>query len=85
LAQVERFESRLKALGFRQVRVRWHDAIARLEVEPHEFARITQGELREQVLAAGKECGFQFTALDLAGYRTGSLNELLNGKSLKLI
>jgi uncharacterized protein len=85
LTQVEQFETKLKALGFRQVRVRWHNEIARLEVEPAEFLRIIQPEVREQVLVTGKECGFKFTALDLAGYRTGSLNELLNGKSLKLV
>jgi uncharacterized protein len=85
LAQIERLESTLRSLGFRQVRVRWHNEIARVEVEPHEVARIIEPEIREQVTSAGKQCGFQFIALDLAGYRTGSLNELLNGRSLKLV
>jgi len=85
LAQVEQLESTLHSLGFRQVRVRWHDEIARLEIEPHEFSRAIDPEVRERIVAAGKACGFRFITLDLLGYRTGSLNELLQGRSLKLV
>ena len=49
------------------------------------FPRVVQPEIRDEIVKAGKESGFQFITLDLAGYRTGSLNELLNGKSLKLV
>jgi len=85
LTQVERLESKLKALGFRQVRVRWHGEIARIEVEVGELSRAIQPDNREDILKSGKECGFQFVTVDLAGYRTGSLNELLSGRSLKLV
>lgn len=85
LAQVERLESKLRSLGFQQVRVRWHNEIARVELEPREFLRVIEPETRDAIVKAGKASGFQFITLDLAGYRTGSLNELLDGKSLKLV
>ncbi len=85
LAQIERFETKLKAMGFRQVRVRWHDQIARIEVALGELEQALQNNNRESIVAVGKECGFLFTTLDLAGYRTGSHNELLHGKNLKLV
>lgn len=85
LAQVERLEAELRQLGFRQVRVRWHDKIARIEVTPDELPRIVASEVRERVTACGRACGFQFITVDLAGYRTGSLNELLKGRNLKLV
>lgn len=85
LAQVERLEAELRNLGFRQVRVRWHDKIARVEVTPDELPRIVMPEIRERVISCGHDCGFQFITVDLAGYRTGSLNELLKGRNLKLV
>jgi pyridinium-3,5-biscarboxylic acid mononucleotide sulfurtransferase len=85
LAQIDRFETKLKAMGFRQVRVRWHDQIARIEVALGELELALHNNHRESMVAAGKECGFHFITLDLAGYRTGSHNELLHGKNLKLV
>lgn len=84
LLQVDRFESGLKAMGFRQVRVRWHDQIARIEVDLNELGLTLDDQNREKILTIGRECGFHFITLDLAGYRTGSHNELLRGKNLKL-
>ena len=75
LRRVDDFEDGLRALGFRQLRVRFHDAIARLEVEVGELARAL--ELRESIVALGKRLGFSYVALDLAGFRSGSLNEVL--------
>ncbi len=83
LTQIEQFESGLKALGFRQLRVRWHDQIARIELGLDEIQLAIP--MREQIVELGKNSGFHYITLDLAGYRTGSHNELLQGKSLKLI
>jgi uncharacterized protein len=80
LRRVDAFEDGLRALGFRQLRVRFHDAIARLELEPSELQRAVQ--LRDQLVALGKELGFAYVAVDLAGFRSGSLNEVLPGSSL---
>jgi uncharacterized protein len=77
LRQVDEFEDALRALGLRQVRVRFHDAIARLEVEVGELSLLVAPGIREQVVAAGKRLGFAYVALDLAGFRSGSLNETL--------
>jgi uncharacterized protein len=75
LSQVEQLEDALHALGLRQVRVRYHDALARVEVAQSEL--LAAFEHREAILAAGRAAGFTFVALDLAGYKLGSLNQLL--------
>jgi pyridinium-3,5-biscarboxylic acid mononucleotide sulfurtransferase len=85
LTQIGGFEAELKALGFKQVRVRWHDEIARIEVARAELDHFLAPEIRDQVVAAGKRHGFRYVALDLAGYRTGSLNEVLVGRSLRVV
>ncbi len=85
LRQIDKFETGLRALGFRQVRVRWHDQIARIEVVLSELQLVVEDHNREQILELGRKCGFHFVTLDLAGYRMGSHNELLQGKNLKLL
>ncbi|HEU0036903.1 MAG TPA: ATP-dependent sacrificial sulfur transferase LarE [Kofleriaceae bacterium] len=75
LRRVDAFEDGLRALGFRQLRVRFHDTIARLEIEESELARVV--EVRRDIVALGKQLGFSYVALDLAGFRSGSLNEVL--------
>jgi uncharacterized protein len=80
LRRVDAFEDGLRALGFRQLRVRFHDAIARIELDTDELARIV--EVREAVVALGKRLGFTYVALDLAGFRSGSLNEVLPAEAL---
>lgn len=77
LRQVAEGEAFLRSLGFAQVRLRHHDKIARLEVESGEIARLAEPEMRDQVVRCLRALGFQFVTVDLAGYRTGSLNELL--------
>jgi uncharacterized protein len=85
LAQIGGFEADLKALGFRQVRVRWHDSIARIEVDTGELPRLLDPAVREQIVKLGKQHGFNYITLDLAGYRTGSLNDVLVGRTLRTI
>jgi pyridinium-3,5-biscarboxylic acid mononucleotide sulfurtransferase len=85
LAQIGGFEAELKQLGFRQVRVRYHDKLARVELDLAEIARAVDPALRADIVAAGKRHGFQYVTLDLGGYRTGSHNEVLAGKSLRII
>jgi uncharacterized protein len=72
LRQIEAAEAALKALGFRQVRVRHHDDVARIEVEPDEIPRLIAE--RERVTRAVREAGYKFVSADLEGYSTGSLN-----------
>ncbi|MBI4563394.1 MAG: ATP-dependent sacrificial sulfur transferase LarE [Planctomycetes bacterium] len=75
LTMVERAEEVLRALGLRQVRVRHHDAVARIETDAAGFERLRPAEVRERVAAKLREIGFTYVALDLQGYRTGRLNE----------
>lgn len=77
LAMVDRAEQLLLDKGFKQVRVRIHGKIARIEILPQEFDKIMQSEIREEVVNKFKEYGFQYVALDLQGYRTGSMNETI--------
>ncbi len=75
LSQVERAEVILADLGVGQARVRHHGAIARIEVDEADFAALLAG--RQQIVPALRELGFTYIALDLAGYRPGSLNETM--------
>jgi uncharacterized protein len=77
LSQVARAEQVLHRLGFRQVRVRHHEKIARIEVEPEEWSRFSDYDLRAQIQEKLRELGFLYVTLDLVGYRTGSLNEAI--------
>ncbi|MGE0545415.1 MAG: ATP-dependent sacrificial sulfur transferase LarE [Kofleriaceae bacterium] len=77
LRRVDAFEDGLRRLGFRQVRVRFHDTIARLEIDADELATIIAPEVRGRVVELGKQLGFAYVALDLVGFRSGSLNEVL--------
>ena len=77
LRQVEDGEERLRALGFRQVRVRHHGELARIEIDPSELALALDPQMARALVAAIKPLGFRFVSLDLEGYRTGALNEVL--------
>ena len=72
LHQIEEAEAAVRKLGFRQVRVRHHGEVARIEVEPGEMDRAFAA--REELLAGVRAAGYAFVALDLEGYETGSLN-----------
>jgi pyridinium-3,5-biscarboxylic acid mononucleotide sulfurtransferase len=80
LALVERGEAALRKLGFRQFRVRLHDKLARVELAVEELPRALNAETAGQIAAALKGAGFAYVALDLEGYRQGSLNEALGAK-----
>ena len=75
LAQVEAAEAYLRAQGFRQLRVRHHGKVARLELEPADFERALA--LRQEIVANLKEVGYAYVSLDLGGFRSGSQNEIL--------
>jgi uncharacterized protein len=77
LRQVDEGEERLRALGFRQVRLRHHGALARIEVDRDELPRALEPAMARAIAAAIKPLGFRWVSLDLEGYRTGSLNEVL--------
>ena len=77
LAQVEEGEERLRGLGFRQVRLRHHGDLARVEIAPEEMERAFDPEMAQKINAAIKPLGFRWVSLDLEGYRMGSLNEVL--------
>ena len=80
LSMVDKAEMALKQLGFRQVRVRHHGDVARIEVGEEEMRRALDPEMTRQMSAALKPLGFKYVTLDLEGYRTGSLNEVLSKK-----
>lgn len=77
LALVERGEAALRDLGFRQFRVRLHENLARVEISPDEMPRALTTEMAATIAERLKSAGFAYVALDLQGYRQGSLNESL--------
>lgn len=77
LSLIERGEAALRDLGFRQFRVRLHDQLARVEIAPEEMSRALSAEMAATISSRLKEAGFTYVALDLEGYRQGSLNESL--------
>ncbi len=91
LAQIGGLEAEIRGLGLRQLRVRFHSlgdradarALARVEVAREELEKAF--EARDAIARAGKRFGFAYVTLDLEGYRTGSHNEILTGKSLKVV
>jgi len=76
VSQVGRAEEALREMGFRVLRVRHHGDVARIELGPEEFDRAVNG-LRHQVVEAVRAAGYAYVALDLQGYRTGAMNEVL--------
>jgi uncharacterized protein len=77
LNAIEEAENVLRDLGFRDVRVRHHEKLARIEVGPSELTRFLENGLRERVIAELRRLGYLYVTLDLAGYRRGSANEVL--------
>lgn len=77
LTQIDRAELIVRGAGFDQVRVRHHGAVARIELPPSDLARMFEGGRAERVAGRIKALGFRYVALDLQGYRSGSLNEAL--------
>ena len=77
---VENGEEALKALGFRQFRVRFHEELVRIEIAPDELPNALKPEMAVRFTEIFKKLGFTYVTLDLEGYRQGSLNEVLNLK-----
>jgi len=75
LQRVEAAEGAIRALGFRIVRVRAHDGVARIEVPRADIPRIVAPEIAEKVARALRDAGFLYVTIDLLGYRSGSMNE----------
>lgn len=71
---VEKCEEYLRDMSFCQFRVRYHGDLARIEVEPDEFGRLIDNDLRKRVIENFKKNGFKYVTLDMEGYRTGSMN-----------
>jgi uncharacterized protein len=80
LAEAEGF---ISDLGFRQIRVRHHGDMARIEVDPDQIGRLAESPIRSQVAAKLKELGYLYAALDLDGYRMGSMNAPLGTNQAK--
>lgn len=77
LRQIDRAEEYLRSLGFSQIRVRHYGKMARIEVNPEEFAKVIDAKSRKKIVQNLKKMGYLFVTLDLGGYRTGSMNEPL--------
>ena len=77
LRMIEQAEEALRRLGFRVCRVRHHDVLARLEIGREEMARALEPEINAAIVRELKAAGYKYVSLDLQGYRTGSLNDVL--------
>ncbi|HCC34763.1 MAG TPA: ATP-dependent sacrificial sulfur transferase LarE [Ruminococcaceae bacterium] len=78
LSMIDQAEQFLLDMGFQQVRVRYHGNLARIETDPDGFRLLNTLALREKIYTTFKQIGFAYVALDLLGYRTGSMNETIN-------
>lgn len=85
LRMVDQAEQFLLDMGFHQLRVRIHGDIARIELMPEEFPRFLSEEVRSQVNEHFKKIGFHYVTLDIQGYRTGSMNEVLEDTNVETI
>jgi uncharacterized protein len=83
MGRVAKAEARLKELGLRQFRVRHHETIARIEAEPKDMALLLQPEVSAKLVTDMQAIGYLYVTLDLAGFRTGSLNAALKSKTRK--
>lgn len=75
LRQVDSAEEYLRSKGFSQIRVRHHGQTARIEIDPKDFSLVMEKQTREEIVDNLKKIGYLYVTLDLAGYRTGSMNE----------
>ncbi len=80
LSKVERGEQVLRSMGFREFRVRVHDEIARLEIAPDELPRVLKIDVTKKLAEKFRQIGFKYVTLDLHGYRSGAMNEVLKMK-----
>jgi uncharacterized protein len=82
LEQVEQAEESLRQLGFRELRVRHHGELARVEIARDELPRALTMEMMDAITAALKRVGYQYVTLDCTGFRSGSMNEILGNEIL---
>jgi uncharacterized protein len=82
LSVIERGEDALRAMGFRQFRVRHHGEMVRIEIAREEFPRALTAEMAREFAAVFKGLGFKFVTLDLEGFRSGSMNQLLTAEEM---
>jgi len=78
LSKVDRGEEILREFGFREFRVRHHDQLVRLEIAQAEMDRVMRKEVFQELAARFRELGFKYVTLDLEGFRSGSMNEVLD-------
>jgi pyridinium-3,5-biscarboxylic acid mononucleotide sulfurtransferase len=83
LSDIDRGEEILRELGFREFRVRHHDALVRLEIAPTEMEKVLHRDVVAVLAKRFRELGFKYVTLDLQGYRSGSMNELLQLTTLR--
>ena len=76
LKQIEQAEAALHAMGFRQLRVRHHGEVARIEIPAADFSKAM--DRREAITAQLKDCGYTYVTLDLSGFRSGSMNDMIS-------
>ncbi len=77
LNRIEQAENAIRNMGIAQLRVRDHGQVARIEVDKDDISRLLEPDLRARLVAALKQVGYQYVCLDLEGYRTGAMNEVL--------
>ena len=80
LGRIAKAEQFLRGLGIRQLRVRHHGTVARIEVEKADFASLLDDEARKRIVAHFRAIGYAYVTLDLEGFRSGSMNEVLQSK-----
>ena len=77
LTRIAKAEEHLRSLGFRQLRVRHHDTVARIEVGPDDFAALLSDDIRQDITRYFRSIGYAYVTMDLDGFRSGSMNEVL--------
>ena len=85
LSKVDRGEEILREFGFREFRVRHHDQLVRLEIAQAEMDRVMRKEVFQKLAARFRELGFKYVTLDLEGFRSGSMNEVLDSQKKNVL
>ena len=83
LSTIDRGETIMREMGFREFRVRHHDDLVRLEIAPAEMTRALSPDVVHEFARRFRDLGFRYVTLDLHGYRTGAMNEVLNNKPIE--
>ena len=81
LKQIEEAEEFLRSLGFRQLRVRHHDTVARIELPREDMQKVLSNGTGDRIVERFREIGFFFTTIDLGGFKSGSMNVMLKGEN----